>query len=85
MSDAGCSRVRCDNAAQIGHLEDILINIISRLPLKDAVACKIVKKHWLSMISEPKFAKLQLSHPKKTPTILSVLIPKDRMLLLICL
>lgn len=76
MSDAGGARVRYDNAAQIGHLEDILINIISRLPLKDAVACKIVAKHWLSMISEPKFSKLQLSHSQKNPNYIICPYPK---------
>ncbi|KZV29519.1 F-box protein-like [Dorcoceras hygrometricum] len=76
MTDTGGVRARYDNATQIGYLDEILINIISRLPLKVAVACKTVAKNWLSMISEPKFAKLHLSHAQKSPNYIICPFPK---------
>ncbi|THG15158.1 hypothetical protein TEA_015758 [Camellia sinensis var. sinensis] len=39
----------------------IILEILSRLPIKTLFLCQLVSKHWLSLISDPHFAKLHLS------------------------
>ncbi|KAG8387180.1 hypothetical protein BUALT_Bualt03G0226500 [Buddleja alternifolia] len=69
MSDNGIdhARLRCDCVCRIGYFEEIVINILARLPVKDVVTCKCVAKHWLRIISEPHFPALQLSWSEKKP------------------
>ncbi|XP_048494211.1 F-box protein CPR1 [Beta vulgaris subsp. vulgaris] len=40
--------------------EDIILNILHRLPLKSLGKCKVVSKSWHSLISNPEFAKFHL-------------------------
>ncbi|XP_022734824.1 F-box protein CPR30-like [Durio zibethinus] len=45
--------------------EDIIVNILSRLPVKYLIQLKCVSKPWLSLISDPQFARLHLAQSKK--------------------
>lgn len=69
MSDIGNKRalLQSDYVPPIGYMEEVIINILSRLPVKKAVTCKCVAKHWLKLISEPSFPLLQLSWSMKKP------------------
>ncbi|XP_041994144.1 F-box protein CPR1-like [Salvia splendens] len=40
---------------------DIIVNIISRLPIQDAMACKCVCKPWLVLLATPEFVNSHLS------------------------
>ncbi|XVF37942.1 hypothetical protein REPUB_Repub20aG0054700 [Reevesia pubescens] len=44
---------------------DIIVDILSRLPVKYLIQLKCVCKPWLSLISDPQFAKLHLAQSKK--------------------
>ncbi|KAL7218794.1 hypothetical protein ACSBR2_011958 [Camellia fascicularis] len=39
----------------------IILEILSRLPIKTLFLCQLVSKHWLSLISDPHFVNLHLS------------------------
>ncbi|CAK7338461.1 unnamed protein product [Dovyalis caffra] len=45
--------------AQLPH--GLILDILSRLPIKSLFSCKLVCKTWLHLISDPHFAKLHLS------------------------
>ncbi|XP_042004886.1 F-box protein At5g07610-like isoform X3 [Salvia splendens] len=79
MSEIGnkFARLRSDYVPPIGHIEEVIINILSRLPVKTVVACKCVAKHWLKLISEPQFPHLQLNWSKKKPKYIICPYPED--------
>ncbi|KAK4397699.1 F-box protein [Sesamum angolense] len=79
MSEIGNDRkrFRFDNATQIGYIEEVLINILARLPVKTVVACKIVAKHWLKLISEPQFPVLQLTWSRRKLKYIICPYPED--------
>lgn len=79
MSEVGneCARLRSDYVPSIGYIEEVIINILSRLPVKTVVVCKCVAKHWLRLISEPRFPLLQLSWSKKKPKYIVCPYPED--------
>lgn len=62
MSESGrdSARLRCDDHP-FGYIEDIMINILTRLPAKTVGACKSVAKHFLKLISEPDFPLMHLA------------------------
>lgn len=39
--------------------EDIIVDILSRLPIKSLIRCRCVLKRWGSIVSDPQFAKVQ--------------------------
>ncbi|XWS13366.1 hypothetical protein CRYUN_Cryun36dG0031400 [Craigia yunnanensis] len=51
---------------------DIIVNILSRLPVKFLIQLKCVCKPWLSLISDPQFTKLHLSQSKKNSNFSSL-------------
>ncbi|XP_051152227.1 F-box protein At5g49610-like [Andrographis paniculata] len=71
-----CSRLQIDDVPRIGHIEEIMVNILPRLPAKTAVKCKTVCKFWSRLISEPEFPTLHLKHSKNNPKC--VLCPYSR-------
>lgn len=79
MSETGSdsARLRCDYVPPIGYIEEIVINILSRLPVKTVVACKCVAKHWLKLISEPRFPLLQLNWSRKKLKYIICPYPED--------
>ncbi|KAK1282515.1 F-box protein CPR30 [Acorus calamus] len=44
--------------------QDIILNILSRLPLKSLMQCKCVSKRWYSLINDPILAELHLHRSK---------------------
>ncbi|KAK8635436.1 hypothetical protein V6N13_004173 [Hibiscus sabdariffa] len=54
---------------------DIVSEILRRLGVKDLLRFKCISKAWCSLIDDPDFAKLHLSHSLKTGTNLS-LVPR---------
>ncbi|XP_022734813.1 F-box protein CPR30-like [Durio zibethinus] len=60
--------------------EDIIVNILSRLPVKYLIQLKCVSKPWLSLISDPQFAKLHLAQSKKksiSQRVLLITVPLE--------
>ncbi|XVF29061.1 hypothetical protein REPUB_Repub15cG0087500 [Reevesia pubescens] len=60
--------------------QDIIVNILSRLPIKYLIQLKCVCKPWRSLISDPQFAKLHLAQSKKnnifrTHRVLVITVP----------
>ncbi|XWS13371.1 hypothetical protein CRYUN_Cryun36dG0031900 [Craigia yunnanensis] len=49
--------------SQLPH--DIIVNILSRLPVKSLIRSRCVCKPWRSLISDPQFAKMQLVPSQK--------------------
>jgi len=58
-------------------LLDLIVEIISWLPVKPVVRFKCVSKHYQSIISDPKFAKLHLQRSPKNPHTLLTLRDVD--------
>lgn len=57
------STVLSMSMANINHLsDDVLAEILSRLPFRSATQCKCVSKRWLGLISSPSFLGLCISH-----------------------
>ncbi|KAL6658961.1 hypothetical protein ACP70R_003001 [Stipagrostis hirtigluma subsp. patula] len=52
--------------------DDVIFNILSRLPSKSVIRCKSVCKAWLAMISSQRFVTAHLELSKARPTILVV-------------
>lgn len=46
---------------------DIIIEILSRLPILTIISCKIVQKEWLNLVNSPEFAQLHLSKSLSAP------------------
>lgn len=55
--------------------EELVTEILIRLPVKTLVICKSVCKTWLSTISNPYFTKSQLHRAIRNPTVLSITKP----------
>ena len=49
--------------------QEIITNILSRLPIKSLLQFKSVSKLWLSLISNPQFVELHLKQMKENNTI----------------
>ena len=49
-------------------VEDIITNILAKLPVKSLILCKSVSKRWRGLISSPNFMRLQLLRSKERPT-----------------
>lgn len=43
--------------------DDLLIQILLRLPIKSLIRFKLVSKHWLSLVSDPQFTLRRLPNP----------------------
>ncbi|XP_016473768.1 F-box/kelch-repeat protein At3g06240 [Nicotiana tabacum] len=56
--------------------EEILMDILSRLPVKSLVRFKCVSESWNTLISEPYFKKKHLNHAKNQPTFQKMLFLK---------
>ncbi|KAI9124708.1 hypothetical protein K1719_004630 [Acacia pycnantha] len=64
MSNSDADRYRVLSAEIIGENEDLLIEILIRVPAKSLIRFKCVSKRWLSIISQPEFCRRHaLHHP----------------------
>ncbi|KAI3456985.1 hypothetical protein Pfo_013648 [Paulownia fortunei] len=72
MSGAGSKKARlgCDDVRNIGYIENVLANILSKLPVNSVLKCKLVAKFWYRLIREPQFAQLQFSCSPKNPKLI---------------
>ncbi|KAI3783588.1 hypothetical protein L1987_42672 [Smallanthus sonchifolius] len=72
---------RLAQKAKISFPNEIVEEIISRLPVKSILRFRSVCKPWLSLISDPSFAKLQLTratHSHRTALFISAYDPSTR-------
>ncbi|EOY12567.1 F-box family protein-related, putative isoform 2 [Theobroma cacao] len=62
MGETGdeCAHCITDKWYEVEYAENVLANILSRLPVKSLLACKSVCKHWCQLISSQAFIDLQL-------------------------
>ncbi|XP_047333383.1 F-box protein CPR1-like [Impatiens glandulifera] len=60
--------------------DEILENILCRLPVKSLLRLRCVSKSWLSLISSPRFVKLHLNRSVQTKSNLSLYITDARVL-----
>ncbi|XVF77628.1 hypothetical protein PTKIN_Ptkin14bG0061500 [Pterospermum kingtungense] len=62
MGETGgeCAHSATDKWYEVEFAENVLANILSRLPVKSILACKSVCKHWRHLISSQAFTDLQL-------------------------
>ncbi|OMO70990.1 hypothetical protein CCACVL1_18526 [Corchorus capsularis] len=57
--------------------QDIIANILSRLPAKHVTQLKCVSKPWHSLISDPQFAKLHAATQSDNYRVLVVSVPVE--------
>ena len=62
-----CNKLICTRNENLFDVEDIIINILSRLPVKSLMICKSVSKQWWRLISSPNFMRLQLIRSQENP------------------
>ncbi|RVW94794.1 hypothetical protein CK203_029909 [Vitis vinifera] len=55
MDDFGSKLIRVTQNDNVFEVEDILTNILSRLPVKSLLICKSVSKYWRDLICSPSF------------------------------
>ncbi|XP_027071569.1 F-box protein At5g07610-like [Coffea eugenioides] len=72
------------SAEEVGETEDLLIQILFRLPVKSLLRFKCVSKRWKSIISTPYFS---INHTRRNPKPISssLLMLNDRSLILLSL
>lgn len=64
-------RLSCDHAHKVEDIPDLLVKILSYLPVNSVLRCKLVCKLWYQLIKEPQFAQLQfICYPKPPKFIL---------------
>ncbi|KAG5574822.1 hypothetical protein H5410_054956 [Solanum commersonii] len=77
-----------DNSVKVQFPEEILVNILSRLPVRSLVRFKSVSKFWTTLISDPYFTMKHLNHAKNDQDSQKLLIyqrcPKDYIYSLYC-
>jgi F-box interacting protein len=61
-------RTASDAWSEVESAEDILANILSRVPVKSLIVSKSVSKLWYRLICSPNFINLQLSWSLENPT-----------------
>ncbi|KAH6767996.1 hypothetical protein C2S51_013332 [Perilla frutescens var. frutescens] len=59
------ARLGCDHVRRVEDIPDLLVKILSYLPLDSVLRCKLVSKSWYWLIKEPRFVQLQFNHSPK--------------------
>ncbi|XP_049372066.1 F-box protein CPR1-like [Solanum verrucosum] len=77
-----------DDSVKVQFPEEILVNILSRLPVRSIVRFKSVSKFWTTLIFDPYFTMKHLNHAKNDQDSQKLLIyqwcPKDYIYTLYC-
>ena len=68
MDDIGRRQLICTWDENWFEVEDIIINVLSWLPVKTLMICQSVSKLWRRLICSPNFIHLQLSRSKQNPS-----------------
>ncbi|KAK2991582.1 hypothetical protein RJ640_025881 [Escallonia rubra] len=50
--------------------EDVIIDVLLRLPIQSLLRCRSVSKHWYVLLTSPSFIKLHLSRSSNAPMLL---------------
>ena len=66
--DDSCNKLVCARNESLFDLEDIITDILLRLPMKSLMLCKSVSKNWRRLISSPNFKRLQLLRSQENPS-----------------
>ena len=66
--DDSCNKLVCARNKSLFELEDIITDILLRLPMKSLMLCKSVSKNWRRLISSPNFKRLQLLRSQENPS-----------------
>ncbi|PRQ41260.1 putative F-box domain-containing protein [Rosa chinensis] len=78
-------RIESSAAETIANIEDLLTQILLRLPARSPIRFQCVSKHWLSLISDPKFRllhNLQNPNPKISGLFPDTTIPAMPMIII---
>ncbi|KAH6834799.1 hypothetical protein C2S53_000884 [Perilla frutescens var. hirtella] len=69
MSGGGSkfARLGCDYVHKVEDIPDLVVKILSYLPVGSVLRCKLVCKSWYRLIKEPRFAQLQFNCSPKAP------------------
>lgn len=72
MSGGGSkfARLGCDYVRKVEDIPDLLVKILSYLPVDSVLRCKLVCKSWYWLIKEPRFAESQFNCSRKAPKLL---------------
>ena len=68
MDDYGNALMWVTQNENVFEVEEILTNILLRLPVKSLLICKSVSKYWRSIISRPSFVESHLIQSQHNPT-----------------
>lgn len=74
MDDYG-RRLKRTQSENVLETEEILTNILVRLPVKSLLICKCICKHWRRLIGSPYFIRLHLLRSQENPTHVRVYYP----------
>ena len=66
--DDSCNKLVCARNKSLFDLEDIITDILLRLPMKCLMLCKSVSKNWRRLMSSPNFKRLQLLRSQENPS-----------------
>ncbi|RVW37332.1 hypothetical protein CK203_087745 [Vitis vinifera] len=68
MDDFGSKLMWVTQNEKVFEVEEILTNILSRLPVKSLLVCKSVCKYWQGLICSPSFMHLHLIQSQENPS-----------------
>ncbi|XP_021715246.1 F-box/kelch-repeat protein At3g23880-like [Chenopodium quinoa] len=71
-----CFNFKYEDDPFLGLLEELILDILYRLPIKSLGQCKLVCKSWLTLISDPEFARSHLNYPNSNNQPFTLLYQK---------
>ncbi|XP_021739473.1 F-box/kelch-repeat protein At3g06240-like [Chenopodium quinoa] len=70
------SRFKYEDDPFLGLNEELILDILYRLPVKSLGQCKLVCKSWLTLISDPEFARSHLDYSNSINQPLTLIVQK---------